>query len=285
MRTAAVLTLMLAISGPAFSDERDEAKRHFVEAEKQFQLEHYAEAAKEYEAGYQLFPRPGFLWDIAQSYRKLGNNEKALHFYKQYVLNAAPGTKAAVNVPEAQEQIKVLEPLVSAQQKAKSAPPDGVVGSVSERDPAAPAEAKPQSTPLPKPNARTIAEPQPSLPSFASQRAPHDWYRTPSAVTGFSLLGLAIVATGVGVGLVLQGNNLDGQLTLAMSIQQADSIASARDRYRYGGYAMFALAGASAAVGAILVGIKATRARGRQISFALMPGCGGGILLGLGGSL
>lgn len=277
MRAAVVLVLMIA-SRVASADDRDEARRHFLEAKKQYELGHFAEAAKEYEAGYNLFQRPGFLWDIAQSYRKLGDNEKALHFYKMYVLNAEPGAKTAVNVPEAQEQIRMLEPLVAAQQKAKSAPPDGVVSSEAEKEQAAP--------PTPKANTQPSAEPRRSnLQQLVAQSPTRDWYRTPPAVTGFSLFGVAIVATSVGVGLVVHGNDLDTQLGSAMSIPEADSIARSRDTYRDAGYAMFAVAGASALAGAVLVGIGAHRTHRHQTSFALAPPPGGGILLSVGGSL
>lgn len=277
MRAAVVLVLMVG-ARVASADDRDEARRHFLEAKKQYELGHFAEAAKEYEAGYNLFQRPGFLWDIAQSYRKLGDNEKALHFYKMYVLNAEPGTKAAVNVPEAQEQIRALEPLVAAQQKAKSAPPDGIVGTDAEKEQSAPVVSKSVARP-------TQAEAQGQPSAQVAEQSRRDWYRAPVVVTGFSLLGVAIVASGIGVGLIVHANDLDTELASAMSIPQADAIERSRDAYRVGSYAMFLLAGASAVTGAVLVGVGARRARQHQISFGLLPLHSGGMLLGVGGSL
>lgn len=278
MRTA-IIVVALTMCAVALADDRDEAKHHFMEAEKQFQLGHYADAAKEYEAGYSLFPRPGFLWDIAQSYRKLGDTEKALHFYKQYVLNAAPSTKTAVNVPEAQEQIRLLEPLVAAQQKARSAPPDGVVGADAVKEPASVPIVQPSNAAAPE---AALAPPSVTSPASAAGQG---WYRSPLAIAGLSLLGASLVAGGVGAGLLVHGNDLDAQLSSASSIPQADALASSRDTYRNTSYAIFAVAGASAAVAAALIGVSAARRHRHAQSFAATLAPGGGILLAVGGSL
>lgn len=159
MRTAVVI-LALATATAGFCDEaQSTAKRYFREANTQFQLGHYAEAAKEFEAGYELDPRPGFLWNLAQCYRKLGDSEKALHFYKQYVLNAKPSRKHAANVEEAQQEIKVLEPLVAAQKKASAAPPDGVVGSDEEKESLSSGAGKDAPSSSPQPHAKSSVRP------------------------------------------------------------------------------------------------------------------------------
>lgn len=266
MRTAVVI-LALTTSAAALGDDlREEAKQHFTEAEKQFQLGHFADAAKEYEAGYNLYPRPGFLWDIAQSYRKLGENEKALHFYKQYVLNAKPGTKTAVNVPEAQEQIRVLEPLVAAQQKAKSSPPDSVVGSDAEKE-----------TPPAEPSTRVAVPPAVASPNAPPATAtpsaqPERWYRS---ALGWSLAGL-VVASGIVAGVLLaRAASFDTEASKAISLQQQIDAQNSASTYRTAGWSLIGLGGA-ALVGSVAVFIyrdvkfRSTGAS-RSVGVALTP--------------
>jgi len=112
-----------------------------------------------------------------------------------------------------------------------------------------------------------------------------DWYRTPLAIVGFSLFGVALAATGTAVGLLVHSDDLDHQLANTTSIPQAESIANARDSYRAGSYATFAVGGAAAVVGAVLVGIGARRGRSSQVAFSATPAVGGGTVLSVGGSL
>jgi len=54
----------------------------------QYQLRHYARAAKLYEEAYEAAPAPFFLFNIAQAYRLAGDCESALHFFKEYLRSA-----------------------------------------------------------------------------------------------------------------------------------------------------------------------------------------------------
>lgn len=274
MRAVVVIVLMVA-GRAASADDRGEARRHFFEAKKQYELGHFAEAAKEYEAGYNLFQRPGFLWDIAQSYRKLGDNEKALHFYKMYVLNAEPGTKTAVNVPEAQDQIRILGPLVAAQQKARSAPPDGVVSHSDAEKEAPPAEgtrarAFPART---SSNAKSVTEPPTvSVPLVVAPVAvpSNDQPTRPAAIAALSLLGGALGCAAVSTGLVVHAHLLDQ--TPPSSVTNLQALVEQADRERIAGWSLYAVSGAALVGASVAFGFWLhRRSHGAAVAVRLLP--------------
>lgn len=283
----AVIVLVSLWSLPSLADEnRELAKQHFTEAEKAFAVENYRFAAEEYEASYKLFPSPALLWNLGQAYRQF-DEKKALHYYRLYLDTAKPGTKAGRFLHDAEERVRELEPVVATQEKAKAAPPDGVVShSDAEREAPAAEGTGPRATPAPTlSNSNPIAEPQ-TVPVALTAPAPaRDWYRTPLAIVGFSLLGVGVAATGIAVGLLVHSNDLDHQLANTTSIPQAESITNARDSYRSGSYATFAIGGAAAVLGAVLVGIGASRGRSHRVAFSATPAISGGIVLTVGGSL
>jgi len=80
-----VLAAVLAIGvvSPAMAaDDPAEGKRRFVAGTKLYEDGKFAEAAKEFEAGYAAAPRPAFLLNIGHSYRNAGELEKAKANYE-----------------------------------------------------------------------------------------------------------------------------------------------------------------------------------------------------------
>ncbi len=264
MRSVVVL-LVLTTATYAFADEtREGAKRHFFEAEKQFQLGHYAEAAREYETGYKLYPRPAFLWNLAQCHRKLGDNERALHFYKQYVVNARPGTKAAANVPEAQEQIRILQALVTEQEKTRTAPPDDVVRqSDAERD-TAPHEAA--GGPAPQAgDFRTGAQSQtPALNDSSTNKA--KW------IAGIAVGGGGVVALGL-AGL-FTGLAVDENRHVVTNDTWSPATEDRRNSYEATATALYVLGGVAVVTGATLYVLGKRRENPGRRSDAIAPAIG-----------
>jgi tetratricopeptide (TPR) repeat protein len=111
-----VVALALAVSslrapvalGAPNAAER-EARRHFAEAELSYRGGHYAEALAKYQAGYAATPLPGFLVNIAQCQRRLGDLKTARATYREFVL-VAPDSRL---VPEVQTLIKELDTLIA----------------------------------------------------------------------------------------------------------------------------------------------------------------------------
>ncbi len=86
-----------------------EARRHFDEAELSYRAGHYAEALAKYQAGYAAAPLPGFLVNIAQCQRRLGDLKTARATYREFVL-VAPDSRL---VPEVETLIKELDTLIA----------------------------------------------------------------------------------------------------------------------------------------------------------------------------
>jgi tetratricopeptide (TPR) repeat protein len=113
---SAVVALALVVSSLAApaalaapSAAAREARRHFDEAELSYRAGHYAEALAKYQAGYAAVPLPGFLVNIAQCQRRLGDLKTARATYREFVL-VAPDSRL---VPEVETLIKELDTLIA----------------------------------------------------------------------------------------------------------------------------------------------------------------------------
>jgi tetratricopeptide (TPR) repeat protein len=110
-RVAAVMAALAAVSLPAQAapDAERQAKRSFQSAETHFRAGRFAEALEEYQAGYDKAPLPGFLINIAQCQRRLGNLQKARATYQKFVM-VAPDSPL---VPEVRNLIADLDKLIA----------------------------------------------------------------------------------------------------------------------------------------------------------------------------
>jgi tetratricopeptide (TPR) repeat protein len=90
-----------------------EAKKHYEEGTKAFNLGEYPRAIAEFKATYNAKPDPLLLYNIAQSYRLAGDANQALFFYKSFLRNMP----AATNRKEVEGRIKGLEKQVAEQKK------------------------------------------------------------------------------------------------------------------------------------------------------------------------
>jgi tetratricopeptide (TPR) repeat protein len=113
---SAVVALALVVSSlgvpaalAAPNAAQREARRHFDEAELSYRAGHYAEALAKYQAGYAAVPLPGFLVNIAQCQRRLGDLKTARATYREFVL-VAPDSRL---VPEVEKLIKELDTLIA----------------------------------------------------------------------------------------------------------------------------------------------------------------------------
>ena len=69
-----------------------QAREHYKTGEAAFKVGDFERARSEFEAGYALVPRPGFLLNMAHSDRRLGRLRSARALYKRYLL-ADPESK------------------------------------------------------------------------------------------------------------------------------------------------------------------------------------------------
>jgi len=109
----ALLGVILALAGPlgvangsspavADAEPSRAARRRFQSAEVHFHAGRFAEALADYQAGYDAAPLPGFLVNIAQCQRRLGDLKKARATYQRFLLVApdsplGPDVKALIS--------------------------------------------------------------------------------------------------------------------------------------------------------------------------------------------
>jgi tetratricopeptide (TPR) repeat protein len=150
---AIVVALALVPTGVAEAADDPaavEAKKHYEEGTKAFNLGEYPRAIAEFKATYNAKPDPLLLYNIAQSYRLAGDANQALFFYKSFLRNMP----AATNRKEVEGRIKALEKQVAEQKKDPGAT---AVASPVAPMVLAPAAAAVGAAPPPLPNSPTFA--------------------------------------------------------------------------------------------------------------------------------
>jgi tetratricopeptide (TPR) repeat protein len=122
-----------------------------------FNLGKFADALTDYQAAYEAKPLPGFLFNIAQCYRNMGNYERARFFYRRY-LALEPRTS---NRRLVEDLIAEMTRLLDKQAEEKAAAPPAA------SSPPAPSEDKPVAVAL----ASTAPPPLAPSPAAAPQGA------------------------------------------------------------------------------------------------------------------
>jgi len=147
-RTIAValaLSLMLvgaAARGDARSDAR--ARKIFREAEVHFNLQEFEKALSLYKQAYKLKPLPGFLFNIGQCQRYLGQYQEALFSYRIYLARM----KDPPNRAQVEGLIKETEGLFARQQAGENPePPKPPLRAVEPQEPDRPIEPEPEPDP------------------------------------------------------------------------------------------------------------------------------------------
>ncbi len=90
-RAAVLAVAMISFAAPAARasgagiDDDKEARRLFEHAELEFNVGKFPEALADYQSAYEAKPLPGFLFNIAQCYRNVGNFERARFFFRRYL--------------------------------------------------------------------------------------------------------------------------------------------------------------------------------------------------------
>ncbi|MHB8877758.1 MAG: tetratricopeptide repeat protein, partial [Myxococcaceae bacterium] len=100
----AALVLMAAAAqakGKRPDAQEASARHQFAEATKAYDLGQFEQALKGYSEAYQVKALPGFLFNIGQCHRQLGDHERALFFLKRYL-------SVSVRPPKNAGQVRAL---------------------------------------------------------------------------------------------------------------------------------------------------------------------------------
>src|SRR5262245_65334313 len=141
------VTLVLAAAAPAreaaaASEKEREARSHFQAGEAHFKAGAFDEALAAYQAGYDAKPLPGFLVNIAQCQRRLGDLKGARATYQKFVL-VAPDSPL---LPQVRSMIVEIDALLEKPARETSAPAADEEKAESTVTPVAPAAAAPRET-------------------------------------------------------------------------------------------------------------------------------------------
>jgi tetratricopeptide (TPR) repeat protein len=122
----AVVVSLLALPGVASAEDAELGRRQFKRGQELLKQGDYRAAARAFEAGYAAAPRVGFLLNIGNCYRKLGELGKAREYYWRF-LDAAPkdhpSRPAVMDYLRAMEQIEADGVSVDSASSGKSTAP------------------------------------------------------------------------------------------------------------------------------------------------------------------
>jgi Flp pilus assembly protein TadD len=107
------------VQEPRSDDDVTRARTHFEAGRALYQLGNYNEALREFAAGYQLAPRPQFLLNLGQCYRKLDDLANARSMYQRY-LHDAP--QSDPERPQAEQILAEIERQIADRQAAQAPP-------------------------------------------------------------------------------------------------------------------------------------------------------------------
>ena len=170
-----VAALVASVGTPARADEAADAREHFQKGRTLYDVGRFDDAAREFEAAYQIKADPVLLYNLAQAYRFAGKSQPALIAYRSYLRNQPD----ARNRAQVEASIAELQRIVEEQQHAQKSPPVDTL-----------APGQPIAAPA------VIATPAPPPPPEKKPLYKRWWLWT--AVGAVAATGLAV---GLGVGL------------------------------------------------------------------------------------
>jgi hypothetical protein len=223
--------LVLALASPALGADgaTEQARQHYEIGTQQYDLGHWDDAIREFEKAYELRSDPSFLYNLAQAYRRKGDNKRALDLYKNYLVKVPKTPQRA----EIEERINSLQKQIDEAATAKPAASalEATVSAAPTAGPAiAPAQTDESATsppPVsPAPEAATATSPI-SPPAQQPGQAPAAAAATKSAPAGVVAQRTETGSPGRGLriaGIVCGSVGVAGIVLGAISGAQAQSL-------------------------------------------------------------
>jgi tetratricopeptide (TPR) repeat protein len=177
MRTLALLLALTFVAQAQENEPDKRARAHFEAGRALYSLGNYEEALREFVAGYQIIPRPKFLLNMAQAYRKLDRLEEARKMYLRYLDEETPAERE-----QARAKVEALVREIDEQlvERAKTGPPQ----------PAVKEAAPPPAATAVQVQSPVVASPQPAVRKKSFVR--RHWWIIPTTL---------VVAAGLAVGI------------------------------------------------------------------------------------
>jgi tetratricopeptide (TPR) repeat protein len=164
---------------PVLAEDEAAGRRHWDRGQELYKLGRYLEAAREFEAGYQVAPRSNFLLNVGHSYRRAQELRRAKTAYETF-LKIDP---TSAHRPMVEDLIRTIDDALSAQSEppvtspprpaTSPAPPPLATGAP---PPPAPVPTTPAIDLTPVPNVtKTDPGPMPEESSSSIFRSPWFW--------------------------------------------------------------------------------------------------------------
>jgi tetratricopeptide (TPR) repeat protein len=175
----------------------EQAREHYRKGTAAYNLGHYAEAAREYEATYELTLDAAALFNTAQAYRLAGETQKAILAYKGYLRAAPQGPQREV----AQQKLDELNRTGSA---GAASPPAAPAAGIATTPPSAGAAEVTAPLAAAPPTATAPAAlvgggtPPPGAERPIYERWPF-WVVTGAVVAGAVVLGIVLASSNSGL--------------------------------------------------------------------------------------
>jgi tetratricopeptide (TPR) repeat protein len=299
------LAVTCCVASTARAQDFEAAGKHFGAAQDAFGKKHYRQAATEFEAAYAITHDPVLLYNIAESYEKSGDGQKAAASYQSYLKEQPEAQDKA----EVQRRIRTIEARhfkladQSAPDEAPTPPPAPVTppattaptpspesssqpssGAITPATPPVASATTPEAPATPAPAPATVTPPPAAEtpPPGLLDEGPLTKMRV-AAWIGVATT-LALVTAGAIFGLAAQsrGDDLTRQLTFVDTNGQPNTynqatdaqLASLRsDGNLYNGLAIgfYSAAAASAVVTTVLFVVDARRPKHREHARRLLP--------------
>lgn len=163
-----VVLLACGVARAQSDDDVTRARTHFEAGRALYQLGNYNEALREFAAGYQLAPRPQFLLNLGQCYRKLDDLANARAMYQRYLHDAPPSDAER---PQAEQILAEIDKRIADREAKQASPP-------------------PMPPPVAAPAATTLTQ---TAPPPRKSWIKRNWWVIP--------VGAVVVGVGVGLGV------------------------------------------------------------------------------------
>jgi hypothetical protein len=186
----AIVTMVLAllsVAARADDDSESRARAHYEVGVGLYKLGDFQGALKEFAAGYALTHKPGFLVNVGQTYRKLGDLAKARASYQQFLVEAQAGDPKR---PQVESLLAEIDEQIRLHPQPDSPPP------------VAP------SSPAPAP---TAASPPASAQPTVTLTPPPPRDRRGLRIAGLTIgsVGVALIGGGIGFAFIADSNARD----------------------------------------------------------------------------
>ncbi|MGB8296483.1 MAG: tetratricopeptide repeat protein [Polyangia bacterium] len=300
------LLAALVLASPALGADSatEQARQHYEIGTQQYDLGHWDDAIREFEKAYELRPDPSFLYNLAQAYRRKGDNKRALDLYKNYLVKV-PKTPQRTEIEERISGLqKQIDEAASAKPGAPTLEPTAISAGTPASPEVAPAQAEesaispppvspaPEATTATGPTSSPAAPPSqtpPAAVAATSAPAPVVAKAVAPAPRGRGLRIAGIVCGSVGVASIVlgalsgwQAQSLSHKVATADQFHANDDSAGLAAQKAQG---FFYVAGAVVAVvgGALYYyGVRAARETPSRVSLSPIVGPGTAGLAAMG---